>query len=279
MLLGLFIGSHNYGVNLGYLFTFLLAGVGTLSMLHTQRNLAGLELRAGQVAPVFAGEVAVFPLQLANPGRLPRYHLRLLHPEAPSEAIDLAAASHGQLELHLLQAHRGRHQPGRLVLESTWPFGLFRCWAVFQLDWSVLVYPAPATGNLPLPPATGDGQGDGLAKGGEEDEFAGLRDYHPGDSLHGIAWKVYARGQGLYTKQFAGQARGQLWLDWQQPPEREPEARLSRLTRWALDAERAGLAWGLSLPTGRMPPGRGEVHLRDGLARLATFPVHTAVPR
>ena len=46
----LLIGSINYNLSLGYVLTFLLAGIGIVSMLHTWRNLARVALRPGEDA-------------------------------------------------------------------------------------------------------------------------------------------------------------------------------------------------------------------------------------
>jgi uncharacterized protein (DUF58 family) len=264
LLVALLWGSANYSLSLGYLFTFLLAGVGTVSMLHTQRNLAGIVLSAEAVHPVYAGEAAGFRLQADGRGRA-RFGLELSTAGAAATA-DLAAGNE-HLHLSLPQPRRGWHRPDRMRLASTYPLGLFRCWTVFDLDWGALVYPSPARETLPLPPTAGPGEGGGQRRG--EESFDGLRGYQPGDSPRRIAWKQVARGQGLLTKQFAGETGGVLWLDWNLAPERDTEARLSRLTRWALDAEAQGQAWGLALPARRIPPGRGEAHLRQCLEALA----------
>lgn len=265
LLVALLWGAANYSLSLGYLFTFLLAGVGTVAMLHTQRNLAGLTLRAEAVHPVYAGEAAAFRLQVDGQGR-DRFGLRLGHEGAETALGDIHAASQ-HLVIQLPQPRRGLHRPGRLSLASTYPLGLFRCWTVFNLDWGALVYPSPAQQALPLPPPSGPGEGGGQRRG--EDAFDGLRPYQPGDSRRRIAWKQVARGQGLLTKEFSGEAGGVLWLDWNLAPERDTEAKLSRLTRWALDAEAQGQVWGLALPSRRIPPGRGDVHLRQCLEALA----------
>src|SRR3989304_6537630 len=60
------IGSINYNLSLGYVLTFLLAGMGIVSILHTFRNLAHLYVSAGRVEPVFAGDTARFELHLEN---------------------------------------------------------------------------------------------------------------------------------------------------------------------------------------------------------------------
>jgi uncharacterized protein (DUF58 family) len=265
LLVALLWGSANYSLSLGYLFTFLLAGVGTVTMLHTQRNLSDLVLRPDAVHPVYAGETATFRLHVDARGRS-RFGLQLGHDSASTGLGDITA-SDDHLVIHLPQPRRGLHRPGRLRLASVYPLGLFRCWTVFNLDWGALVYPTPAQQPLPLPPSSGPGEGGGQRRG--EEEFDGLRPYQAGDSLRRIAWKQAARGQGLLTKQFAGEAGGVLWLDWNLVPERDTEARLSRLTRWALDAEAQGQVWGLALPSRRIPPARGDTHLRQCLEALA----------
>lgn len=267
LLLGLLVVSINYGISLGYLFTFLLGGVGLVGMLHSQRNLLGLTLKPLATAPVYAGETAQFRLLIENPSRRPRGGFVLVHPESVGPQLDLDPLASGEAILALTQPMRGWHRPGKLSLVSTWPLGLFRCWTVFALDWGVLVYPKPADTALPLPEPAGEGRGTRARRSG--DDFSGLREYRPGDSPRRIAWKNLARGQAPLTKQFAGSGDDECWLDWAACPERDIEPRLARLARWALDAERAGRIWGLSLPGRQLPPGRGDRHLHQALEALA----------
>jgi uncharacterized protein (DUF58 family) len=269
LLLGLLVGAINYGVSLAYLFTFWFAGLAVVGMLHTQRNLSGLVLRPGAVSPVFAGETAVFPLRVDNPGGVTRRRIGIRHPEGRCELRDIPAGESARIDLLLPQARRGWHVPGRFSLYSEYPLGLFRCWSVMELDWGVLVYPTPAADALPFPEADAS-DGDGAAPRGEGVDFTGLRGYQPGDPPRRIAWKAVARGgRELVTKQFAGGAEPSLWLDWRRTPERDPEARLSRLTRWVLDAHAAGLVFGLRLSGGEIAPQAGEAHLRACLEALA----------
>ena len=53
------------------------------------------------------------------------------------------------------------------------------------------------------------------------------------------------------------------------PASLAPEARLARLARWVLEAEAAGLRYGLTLPGAQLPPGEGEAHRRACLDALA----------
>lgn len=267
LLAGLLIGSANYGISLGYLFTFLLGGLGTVTMFHTQRNLAGLHLSPGMAEPVFAGDDAHFPLGIENPSRLPR-HAISARADGELAACDVAARDRTVMSIATRTARRGEHRLGRVTLSSTWPLGLFRCWTVFEFDWKVLVYPCPADVHLPLPKARDSGRARATEAPGD-DSFSGLRGYRPGDSPRHIAWKAAARGLSLQTKVFTGQSDGTRWIDWHAAPEHGIEEKLSRLARWAIESEPDGTEWGLRLPDRVLPPGHGEAHLRACLEALA----------
>lgn len=65
----LLVGAINYALSLGFVLTFLLAGLGLAGMVHTTRNLARLAISAGRVEPVFAGESAQFRRSLTAGSR------------------------------------------------------------------------------------------------------------------------------------------------------------------------------------------------------------------
>ena len=50
-----------------------------------------------------------------------------------------------------------------------------------------------------------------------------------------------------------------------------PEERLARLCRWVLEADEAGLAYGLRLPELIIPPGSGPTQRSQCLKALALF--------
>jgi uncharacterized protein (DUF58 family) len=99
--------------------------------------------------------------------------------------------------------------------------------------------------------------------------------YQPGDSLRQVAWKAVARGQPLMTKQFCGPASGDLWLSWNDmPASMHAEARIARLTRWVVDAGRAGVPFGMELPGARFEPASGPAHEARCLTALALLEIH-----
>lgn len=270
MLLVMLLGSINYTNSMGFVLTFLLASLAVVSILHTYRNLAQLRISAGKSEPVFAGQEAHFQIQIDNPSAQPRFAIGLSHGANPIAYGDIAAGGHIILELHIPAMQRGLLHAGSFSLFSTFPLGLLRAWCHLNLDMSCLVYPRPAPETMQLPvmdaeTLRGQSQGEG------QEDFSGLRNFRPGDGLRHVAWKAVAQERGMLTKQFSGETAQEIWLDWDDLPGMETEARLSRLTRWILDADRAGLDYGLKLPGQQHPPAHGQEQMRRCLQALALF--------
>ena len=179
------------------------------------------------------------------------------------------------LSLLLPTNKRGWQPMGTVTLSSCYPFGIFRAWSPLRFDCHVLVYPRPSKHSVPLPSFS---DGNRLKAGPRaidrtgKDDFNGIRDYQPGDSLRQIHWRAYAKGQGLMSKKYATEAGGsQLWLDYEHTPGGHREERLSMLCRWILDAEEAGLRYGLRLPGKQLLPDQGQRHQAACLEALALF--------
>lgn len=270
VLFAMLIAAINYQNGLAYLLTFTLAALAVVSMLHSFRNLHRLRILPGHPAPVFAGETAWYPMLLENNRALPRSALCLVQDGHEAAPVDIAGNSTAWVRLALETERRGPRRCGRITLYSLYPLGLFRSWTYLHPAMAVMVYPRPdGSRELPPPQAGADGQDSGQSRGG--DDFASLRPYHPGDSLRQVHWKTLAREQGLMSKQFGGGEREVLWLQWEQTGTLDGEAKLSRLTRWVIEADRLGLSFGLSLPGRRIEPARGDSHRRQCLETLALY--------
>lgn len=263
------LGDINYNLSLGYVLTFLLAMMAVMSMLHAFRNLALLEIRAGHADAVFSGETAKFLLHFHNRGKLPRYQLRLRDGRGNTVGFDVPAQQDSAVAFPVPAMRRGWLPLGNLTLYTEFPLGLFHAWSYLHFDTRCVVYPRPLT-DAPLPPGDApDGAGRRSIAG--DDDFSGLRNYVAGDALPRIAWKAFAREQGLQVKQFSAQAGEELWLDIADAPDRNGEDKLARMTRWVLDAEAQGLRYGLRLPDGELPASNGMAHRDECLRRIALF--------
>jgi len=274
LLLLLLIGSINYANNLGFLLTFLLAGLGLVAMIHTWRNLLGLGLRAGRAEPVFAGQPACFQVISANNRGedRPGVSFRLGKRRGPRSEItvDLTGKDETTASIPIAETRRGMLRPGRVTVSTLYPLGLFRAWSYVELDLECLIYPKPAgQGELPVELVYSSKQEGSRGEGA--DDFIGLRPYRPGDAIHHIDWKAFARERGLVTRQFGGDQAERVALDWDLLPGMDTEARLSLLCRFVLMASEQQLSFRLHLPGLSLPEGSGEAHRLRCLAALARF--------
>ncbi len=269
MLFAMLLGSLNYGNNLGLGLTFLLASLGLVAMQACHRNLESLVAQPAGSEPPFAGEDARFRLALANGAGADRHDLDAIAVRAAGEPVSVAAGATATLELRVPTQRRGWVLLDRIEVATRHPYGLFRAWAVLHPRLRCLVYPRPADRAPPPPPSPGESGGGQGQRG--DDDFAGLKDYHPGDPPRHVAWKAYARGGELLVKEFAGAAEPVPVFDLADAPGADLEARLSVLARWVVDAHAAGQLYGLRLPGREIPPHPGALQRERCLAALAEF--------
>jgi uncharacterized protein (DUF58 family) len=282
LLLAMLLGAINYNNSLAYILVFLLGSLFLVCMLHTHRNLSGLIIAGSRPLPVFAGETALFPVSIDNghgPARTaiqldcqPRSNWwKISVPASNAAVIDVRPDQKQLVRIPVPAERRGRLPLERVVISSCFPLGLFYAWSYLQLEQYCLVYPKPA-GSTRLPdPAPGSLQGEDGTHDGTND-FIGFRQYHPGDSIRNIAWKVLAREQPLLVKRFSGDGSHTLMLTWDDVGHLyDIEARLSQLCRWILLAERQEWNYALAIPGAHIEPGRGESHRNTCLEALARF--------
>jgi uncharacterized protein (DUF58 family) len=270
MAFAMLLGSMNYNNNLSFVLTFILIGIGFVAMHQCQRNLVGLELTFAGAEPVFAGQAMRFRVAVTNNSKSARYGIRLYAPGTYSELHDLQPGESRIFILPVPTDTRGRLSLERFGIRTLFPFELFRSWAWLHMDVSGLVYPAP-TDNAPQPPPTMVAHGHRQHDARGEEDFAGLRKYHDGDSPRHVAWKAYARSGQLLSKQFAGADTSSQWFDFDEIASRDVETRLSILTRWIVDADRTLEDYGLRVPGAEFDPAHGEAHRRRCLETLALF--------
>lgn len=270
VLVVMFVWSANHQLNLGYALTFLVAILALLSAAMTVGQLAGLRLHLSEAAPVFAGEVARFPLQVQELDGRVRGGLKLVCAgrEVWLESLDAGGSETVWLEMETALV-RGWQEVEAVDISSTRPLGWFLSWQWLRMTGRVLVYPLPC-GDLPLPQVPTARAGAFAAEAAGEDELVGLAPYHVGDSLSRVAWKRSGRSGEWLVKRFGGEGAPEVVLDYAQL-RGDTETRLSQLCQWILDADKAGLAYALRLPGQELPLDGGSAHRERCLQALALF--------
>lgn len=292
LLLALLLASINYQLNLGHLLTFSLASAGLVALHATHAALRGLELELVSAEPVFAGERLELQIRLDDrhparrPWRFGRHGIVLRWRELAS-ADAVAPRSTGVPEggsvtvrLERPTSRRGAQTLPPLEIESRFPLGLFRAWAVWRIAREPLVWPAPEPDAPPLPEPLdhGDPGPRRLARPGAEDGESGMRAWRRGDRPSQVLWKQSARslagGGTLLVRDPPPRPEPgrELRLEAAQLASLDDEARLRRLCAWVLEAELQQRRWELVLGALHIGPGGGTAQRRAALDALALWP-------
>lgn len=270
-LLVIFIAAINYAVSLAFGLAFLMVSIFILSILYCFNNLNQLTLRNQPASPVFCGDDVNFNVLLSRNPKRKHEALMLNFPDSLVSDVDLQ--SHDQIKAGVFTpaTKRGEFKAPRLRLTTLYPLGLCRAWSVVDLNLKCLVYPKPIPFVFDQFNTGASGANElAISREGSE-EFYGLRDYVPGDSMRQIAWKNVARGQGMQVKQFVDYVDNRTWLDWDMFYGFGVEERLSRLCYCVLQLSKTDNAYGLKMPGIEIAPDTGIRHKNSLLKTLALF--------
>jgi uncharacterized protein (DUF58 family) len=270
LMLLILVAGINYQNSLAHALAFLLMSLFMVSMLHTYRNLSGLVIVAGKASEVFAGDEVDFTVTLSCAEGRQHEALTVYWPGYLEAHADLVNQSVVALKVRTVAAQRGWFDPGRLTIETGFPLGLFRAWALVDLDSRGLVYPRPLAEETPPILAAADSD-DFYLRGEHSDDFAGVRNYAPGDLVRAVSWKASARLGKLMVKEYASGSGSLRWLDWQHYEGVDEEIRLSHLTFWAKEFSEQGESFGIRMPGVEIQPAAGESHRQKVLRSLALF--------
>jgi len=264
------IASINYSLSLGYALCFLLTGLFAASLLQTYRNLSGISLVRIESQPVFAGSHLTFTLTLENPSGLKRNGIQI-RSGTDACSINIPARAKATTELKIRSESRGSYRLKRLTLTSDFPLGLWFTWSYAHPKVAQIVFPKPERNAPPLPQQLIIGSGDRHDRRSAGD-IDGIRAYQIGDNLSAIAWKLAARGQGLFARNFEEEASARellMSLDDTSLPTLEQQ--IERLTAWVLAADQSDSVYGLSLLNNELPLSRGPEHRHNSLELLAMY--------
>jgi uncharacterized protein (DUF58 family) len=278
----LWLLGTNYQNNLALVLTFLLLSLMHTCMFYTYATLSGLTLEIISVEPCFLGEKAKVQCRISSKSGRQHQQVHLVSKEMnEAVVIDVQKNTSQIVPLWISPNHRGWYSAKRLRVFSTYPLGLLRAWSDLDMDVRLLVYPTPIESVLPDMHLSANDATDELDDAvtvtmhthDAKEDVSHLREYRVGDSLKKIAWKSYAKGQGLATKEYEDQqiAKSEQWLLWDDFPGLGAEARLSRLCDCVLQAEEKNMLYGLKLPNYESLLGSGMTHKKLLLRALALF--------
>jgi uncharacterized protein (DUF58 family) len=266
------LGAMNYSNSMAFGLTFLMAAIGLVTMHHTHAQLVSVTLLDLAASPAHSGDDLIWRARLSVPSGAPRLGVSLQAVDAldPGTAGGATVCAPTAFTVSVAAVVRGRQSAPLLCIASTAPLGLFRAWTYVQPDVDALVYPRLAAPGLPPPPPqAADEDDDSVATRSGQSQFAGLRVYQRGESLNRVHWKSLTKSTVPMVKQFEDSQPPEGWLDLDQAPGTDLEAKLSQLARWVVDLEAQGIRYGLRLGGVQLPVSLGPAHRHTCLEALA----------
>jgi uncharacterized protein (DUF58 family) len=270
----LLVTAINYQNSLIYGLTFWLFSVAMSAQLFTYRNLSGLTIKTSHSINGFSGSFVEIPIRLSDKKRDHQglmVHWSTRKQDDSVMLTDVICDQEKEILVPFQLSQRGYLQTPRLRIETRFPFGFYKSWTWLRLKTPGIVYPKP----IITPFIASIGEGEDMTTVAHlnigNDDFIGLRNYRPGDSLKHVAWKYLAKGKGLLSKEYDHQQTSLQWLDWFSLPGMGIEERLSHLTGWILQAEQQGRVYGIKLPQLEIKPSVGNCHRDNCLKHLGLY--------
>lgn len=259
----------NYQNNLILALAYFQISLMVVTILNTYHNLSGLSIRYLGAEKNFVGDLVAFRLQFFTKNKHGAQHVSVGFKGGQSDVYEFDSAVAQNESIPLLAVRRGKLEPPRLLVESRFPMGLVRCWTWLHLDAETLVYPRPISCSMPENFGDEDDSTGATVVRSDSDDFNGFKTYQFGDAPSRVAWKHFARGRGLMSKQFSQSVSGSIILNWSAFYRGDIEQALSKMCYWALQYNAANRPFGLKLPMMDVSVGEGEAHLAKVLSALA----------
>lgn len=266
----LWLLATNFENNLIFMLCFLLLALFVVSIHFTHGTLSGLRVKPVRAQSVFKGDAVAIELSF-NQARARRREQVVLR-FAGGEPVMVTLEKAGDTFVTVLAptTRRGYLDPGLLTVESVYPAGLMRVWTYIRFRFDAAVFPAPVPDRARGSDRRGSGDGHYTGTSGSED-YVGLKTFETGESLRHVAWKQFAREQGLWSKQYGDPVDSRVWVDWDDYSGMDTEQRLSRMAWQVCECEAAGKVYGLRLPGAELLPNQGLAHRQSALRRLALY--------
>ncbi len=261
----------NYANSLVYIIVFWLASMFCVAIFKTWHNLVGIHLQGNAPAPIFVDDEASFPIVLESYKR--SYHAIAVSLDTQTIYLDCPKKSNIQGHLFAYADERGILSLPRFKISTTYPLGLIQAWSYIDLDQHIICYPKPLECPFPIGTQVASEDTDNSDHSTNQagvDIYEGLKSYQVGDNISRIHWPAFAKGQGLYIKQFNQAASADFWIDYFDFSG-HLEDRLSKMCYWVLQLHDAQKPFGIRLGTLEIEPNHSASHLNECLKALALF--------
>ena len=280
----LFILGTNYQNNPILILCYLLLSWFLLSMYVCFFNLNLCSISIDKIEPSYVHDQYEVELTVKTKSEKTEWQFFVGKTQIHAEP---RVSSEQPLHIRLTAFKRGlRHLP-RLKVSTQFPFGLFECWSYLRFEQQHWVYPNTEQGDwrtsdrqmeLPDEQITADHGHTPPNSKLHEQNFEGIKPFHPGEPMSRVSWKHQAKqpDAALVLKDFSDNVQSDYWLRFDLVSGENLEQKLSVLTHAVLTLESENRPYGLMLSGYQaqnqvLIPDNGATHLTQCLQALACY--------
>ena len=231
-----FLIGLSYGNNLTLSVAFILFTYFVIQMLITHKNLALIKVANTSFSNNHSAQDTRCAINLASAVPNDYYSISL------NSNLKIPLQASGLTLIGTFRAQRGKFSGEKIKLSNTGQAGLFYAWKYLNVNYLFYIYPRPLSLNTKKQFRSTETTHSNL-----NSEFSHHIPYRHGLSSKRLDWKVFAKTDQLYWKQFSGVEFKDIELNFAQMPG-TPEQKLSHLAHLLEAVHKNGLTWTLVLP-------------------------------
>lgn len=165
---------------------------------------------------IYVGEKLEYTICLKNNSIFPYLFIDLYDKSGQvSITTNLMPLKNKVIDRFFVSKRRGIYQIGFISIKIKDPFGIFQVTRSFDSRCKICVYPRVYNLNMSLPAKIETGSIDTNNRTYEDyTNLSNLREYVDGDSLKKVHWKISAKKQKLYVKEYEFTASNGLYILW-----------------------------------------------------------------
>lgn len=241
LLFGLFLEAYMHNFNLVYITLFFVFALAFTAGPTGVFNLGRLHVELDGFSRLFVGEEGVMYVSIENLTKYTSWAVFLQNDTHKSDVGNVKAMSKTREKIKVMPMKRGEWKPPRVTLQSLFPLSTVRFVVTVEESQNAVVYPAPAGESLQ------EFLNRQKAHFGEETDFEGIKVTEGMQLSSRIHWPSVAKG--IYgMKHFIHETPLQVLRFDFYAAGKEDEKRLSQLTKWVLECEKAGLPFEVAMP-------------------------------
>jgi len=259
----LFFQAYMHNFNIVFIIMFSIFAVSTASSWIGRLNLFYLKFLFVSSDRFFANKISTYRILVENSKDTTSYNIDCAN-DSDSKTISILNEYQREIiSLEYKYPKRGEYKIPKLKISSLFPLPHELFYKYEKLDNMIMVFANPIGKSIFSTKLYNQNIR------GEYDDFDGIRRFKDGENLSLIHWASYAKNQQLMSKEFIFKEQEHIFKFDIKSMNGDYESRLSQLTLWVLECEKAKFDFTIDLGYEILDSKKGDIY--EILTKIAKY--------